>query len=94
MNALARRCAAAIRRVGGEAVLVREDLREAFAASIQPRPGGWEPEGDALGVGGAEYFTIYSPCGTAGDWMTLGDCVSCHGENYRVLRRETGESRA
>lgn len=89
MSAVARRCAAAIRRVGGEAVLARERLREAFPASIQPRLSGWEPDGGPLGVGCVEYYTMYIPCDTAGDLLEYGDTVTFRESDYQVCKVET-----
>lgn len=89
MSAVGRRCAAAIRRVGAEVTLVRADLRAVFPASIQPRKSGWEPDGDPLGIGCAEYFTMFAPCGTQGDRLVCGDTVEFRQDRYHVLRVET-----
>lgn len=89
MNAAARRCAAAIRRVGGEATLARGDLRVRFPASIQPRLTAAEPDGDPRGVGGAEYYTMYIPCDTPGDQLEPGDTVEFRQSAYHTRRVET-----
>lgn len=83
------RCGAAIRRVGGEAYLLREERRVPFPASIQPRLSAVEPEGDPLGVGAVELFTLYAPIGTAGDGLEPGDTVEFRGGWYRARRVET-----
>lgn len=87
MNAAARRCAEAIRRVGGEAVLVRGELRDTFPASLQARKAS-EPDAGPLGCGMARYYTLYMPRGTAGERVEAGDTVLFHDGRYTVCRVE------
>lgn len=88
MSGAALRCAAAIRRVGGEAVLEREHLRVPFTASIQPRSGEEETAGP-LGTARRALYTLYAPLEDGGELPDEGDTVRFREERYRVLRAET-----
>lgn len=87
MTGVRNRVAAAIRRVGGEAVLVGEGV--AFPASLQPRLEGAEEFGDPLGMGSPEYYTLYAPWGTAADNLKTGDSVAYRDGRYRVMKTRT-----
>lgn len=86
MSAEALRCAAAIRRVGCEARLLRGEEGIPFPASIQPRPDASGEAADPLGIGGVRLYTLYAP-GDSPE-TEAGDAVECLGVRYRVLRAE------
>lgn len=88
MIAAALRCAAAIRRVGGEAVLVRGEERLLFPASLQPRVADAADYADELGVGSVYFYTLYAPWDSGGSLLEAGDCVEWMGSRYYVQRTE------
>lgn len=86
MNSAARRCADAIRRVGGAAALLKEGERVLFSASIQPRLSEREEDSSPLGIGQPCTYTLFTPWSGAGQALAAGDRVEYQGLHYYVCQ--------
>lgn len=79
--------AGAIKSCGGYGVLHKKDgSSEPIAVSVhRKQDDSTDTDSTRLGIGSAGWYSIYTPCGGAGDSLEAGDCVEYVGERYFVL---------